>query len=360
MCLIISAPKGSMIPKELLVDATQRNPDGWGIMYHDGNRIVTLKSDQPNADAVFDEVKKIDRETIVHLRLTTHGGNTLENTHPFEIIPERLFMMHNGIVDVNGEAILEDGTKRSDTRIMVEDYLQPIVTKPGRIRNKGIKNFVQSLIGKSSNRLVFLDDQGKLTYFNKRLGIEWKGLWCSNTYAWTLHDEGRRTTFGRSYRSSYDYYDDYDFNVSPKGKVTAVPKAKATINTPEAYKEWWRTTPSKGIYDDEVDRLNKASGHYVSRGFDQVEYVEDDDTTCSLVLDSDRDEFKWATGNDQAADDTEDMMDELVGTEGGYDVPMWVAQALEMDYEELTTEDPEYLASVIVYLTDNVVGRPVE
>ena len=351
MCLIVSAPKGSMIPKELLVDATQKNPDGWGIMYHDGNRIVTLKSDAPDADAVFDEVKKIDRETIVHLRLTTHGGNTLENTHPFEIIPERLYMMHNGIVDVNGDAILEDGTKRSDTRIMVEDYLQPIVTKPGRIRNKGIKNFVQSLIGKSSNRLVFLDDQGKLTYFNKRLGIEWKGLWCSNTYAWTLHDEssrifGRRTSLPRS---SYDYYDDYDFNVSPKGKVTAVPKAKATINTPEAYKEWWRTAPSS------------PSGHYVSRGFDQVEYVEDeDDTTCSLVLDSDRDEFKWATGNDQAADDTEDMMDELVGTEGGYDVPMWVAQALEMDYEELMTEDPEYLASVIVHLTDNVVGRPVE
>ena len=210
MCLIVSAPKGNQIPFELLDDATRHNYDGWGVMWHDGDRIHTHKSPKPDARAIYDLTKSNPHQTLVHLRMTTHGDNSPANTHPFEVIPERLYMMHNGVIDVDAPRHL----KRSDTRVVVEDYLKPMVTKPGHLNNPGLRKFIQTLIGTSSNRLVFLDNTGKVTYFNKNLGIDWKGLWCSNTYAWTLHDEGRKTgnwRLGHSYSNDYNAcYSDRD------------------------------------------------------------------------------------------------------------------------------------------------------
>lgn len=212
MCLIVSAPKGNQIPFELLDDATRHNYDGWGVMWHDGDRIHTHKSPKPDARAIYDLTKGNPHHTLVHLRMTTHGDNSPANTHPFEVIPERLYMMHNGVIDVDAPRHL----KRSDTRVVVEDYLKPMVTKPGHLNNPGLRNFIQTLIGTSSNRLVFLDNTGKVTYFNKNLGIDWNGLWCSNTYAWTLHDEGRKPkakhwTLGNDYAEDrYSGYAGYD------------------------------------------------------------------------------------------------------------------------------------------------------
>lgn len=187
MCVIFSADKGNQIPLEALQDGTNRNSDGWGVMWFDNGQLVHEKSPKADPLAVYDITKKLTVPAVVHLRLTTHGENSLANTHPFEIIPNRLLMMHNGVVDVSGTS-----RKRSDTRVMVEDYIQPLIgNKPGRLTNRGMRNFIQSLIGESSNRLVFMDETGKTTYFNKRLGIDWKGIWASNTYGWTLWQDDR-------------------------------------------------------------------------------------------------------------------------------------------------------------------------
>lgn len=222
MCLIISAPKGNQIPLELLEDATDRNNDGWGVMWHDGKKIISEKSHRPDAAAIYELTRNNPHQTVVHLRMTTHGDNTHANTHPFEVIPNRLLMMHNGVVDVD----VPFGSKKSDTRVMVEDYIKPLVgNRPEEIRkNRGLRNFIQSLIGNSSNRLVFLDDRGDLTYFNKDLGLDWKGLWCSNTYAWTLHDErpkyAKQTAWGRH----YDYiWDRQDYTPSKPAKPKVEP-----------------------------------------------------------------------------------------------------------------------------------------
>lgn len=313
MCLIISAPKGSMIPKEVLADATRKNGDGWGVMYHDGRKIVSEKSHLPDVDAIYDLTKNNPHETIVHLRMTTHGGNTMDNTHPFEIVPNRLLMMHNGVVDVD----VPWGSKKSDTRVMVEDYIKPLVGKdPSNISNRGLRNFIQSLIGNSSNRLVFLDDAGKLTYFNKNLGIEWKGMWCSNTYAWTLHTEHKKTAdkWGRGAHLSkslddhyVNYLDDWRYDRYWGKDTTTKHIGKAT-------------TASKGIYDDE---------------------------------------FKWADKNVQAADDESKQEDDDVETEFGFIVPAWAAYYLQMTVQELEQEDPYDLACVIENLRDTYIGAPL-
>lgn len=299
MCLIVSAPKGSMIPYDLLVDATERNNDGWGLMYHDGRKIVVEKSPRPDADAIYELTRNLQHETIVHLRMTTHGTNIPQNTHPFEVVPEKLYMMHNGVVHVDGANQAPDGSSRSDTRILVEDYIQPIVeTKPGRIHNPGFVNMVQSIIGRESNRLVFLDDQGKVTYFNKRLGVEWKGLWCSNTYAWTLHTE----------RSRY------------AAKSTAKSTAKSLARMP------------------------------ASHAWDGYRSSWMDDRTS---LESGNDDFAWASGNRQA-----EAPNDLVGLDSGLEVPRWIGDLLDMQYDELCDEPVEGLAQALEYLRDNALGYP--
>jgi hypothetical protein len=298
MCLIISAPKGSMIPREILEDATDRNDDGWGLMYHDGRKIVTEKSHQPNAEAIYDLTKNNPHQTVVHLRMTTHGDNTFANTHPFEIVENRLYMMHNGIVDV----AVPRGSKKSDTRVMVEDYIKPLVgNKPGRLQNTGLKNFIQNLIGASSNRLVFLNDDGQLTYFNKALGLEWKGLWCSNTYAWTLHSERK-------------------------------PKAKAGFTRSGGFDDW--------RYDSYWTK-NTGTKHVPTSN---DEFAE----------------FQWADKNWQAqADKPEEDSEDLFDTEFGFIVPRWVAECLSMDIDEMEAQAPTYLSAVIENLRDTYIGKVV-
>lgn len=298
MCVIFSAPKGNQIPLEALQDGTYKNSDGWGVMWHDGNQLLHEKSPEADAEAIYEITKKIPYQTVVHLRMTTHGHNSMDNTHPFEIIPNRLLMMHNGIVDVP----VPHQSLKSDTRVLVDDYLKPLIgNKPGRIRNKGLKNFIQSLIGPSSNRLVFMDEEGKLTYFNKSLGIEWKGLWASNTYGWTLHREGRELK---------------------------------RITNYDSYKNW-----SRGFDDWRYDSYwNKDTG---------TKHIGKDD------------EFKWAPANVQAAsDDVIDEWDpnELIETEFGFTVPAWCGSVLDLTYDEMTDEAPETLAAVIENLRDTYIG----
>lgn len=305
MCLIVSAPKGSMIPKELLVDATRKNPDGWGVMYFDGNQIITEKSPKPDAEAIYDLTKDNPYETLVHLRMTTHGGNTMDNTHPFEVSPGRLYMMHNGIVEIDGTC-----SKRSDTRVMVEDIIKPLVrNKPGRIRDTGVANVIQHMIGRSSNRLVFLDDTGRLTYFNKNLGLEWKGLWCSNTYAWTLHSEGRKKA-----SNPWGYADRWanyrDFMTTP-----------TYARQPDG--SWTKDTSTKHIGRD--------------------------------------DDWDWADKNVQAAADDWSDLDpqDLVETEFNCEIPRWCAEIVDMEYEDLIEEPVHTLAAVIEELRLNTIGRSV-
>lgn len=336
MCLIITAPKGNMIPLELLQDASHRNSDGWGVMWHDGEKIHVQKSPLEDAEAIYDIVKNNEHQCVVHLRMATHGQNTEANTHPFEVIPQRLYMMHNGVVDVGGTCRV-----RSDTRVMVEDFIKPAIgSKPGRLRN--LRPFIQNMIGDTSNRLVFLNDRGELTYFNKDLGLEWRGLWCSNTYAWSLHSEGLYRRHSQSYGSGYwdrggrfvpSVNDDYLNDGTHRPWMLDAPTAKRTPAWNQADQKWqWQ------------------------KDFEPKHIVveEDDDTLAELSFEP---SFRWAPGNVQAQevlipkDDGDD-----VKTDWSYEIPVWVARMLTEEYDRDTVVDPRELNAFMDYMKDNFTG----
>src|SRR6266702_3680337 len=83
MCLIIRTEKDKLISKELMMDWSTKNNDGWGFMWVENNHIKTLKG----------------------LGLDKNG----------------LYMMNNGVV--SQEIRDED---KSDTWHLVEDYLKPL------------------------------------------------------------------------------------------------------------------------------------------------------------------------------------------------------------------------------------------
>lgn len=302
MCLIISAPTGKQIPLELLQDASDRNSDGWGVMYHDGREIVVEKAPKADPEAIYELTRYNPHPTVVHLRMTTHGDNSHANTHPFEITPKRLYMMHNGVINVD----VPFGSRKSDTRVVAEDYIKPLVgNKPGRLQNPGLQRFIQNLIGDSSNRLVFLDDTGKLTYFNKELGLEWKGLWCSNTYAWTLHaDDRRRKSAGAT--QSLSRWRDYDTSVWDRRSWDPTP--------------WAAVTPA----DDNNDANN--------------------------------DDFSWAACDEQADDPYDDIELEV----GRITVPRWLAGLLLTEYDQLLDEPIETLAAALDELAPLLTRKMVE
>ena len=177
MCVIIHRPVGAVIPARLLKWASLANPDGYGVMYHDGQKIVTEKNAYGDYQELAGLLEPLETEVVVHLRLATAGEVSWENTHPFEVLPERLYLMHNGTFD----RIESPRGRRSDTCIFVEDHLRKVVRNPHDLERASVQQLITDFAGNGSV-IVFLDGQGRMIFFNKDLGMNWKGLWFSNRY----------------------------------------------------------------------------------------------------------------------------------------------------------------------------------
>lgn len=181
MCVIASKPMGINMPNEATISKMwEKNPDGAGFMYTVKKRVYIEKGfmnvkELLNALAGLEKrIKKLDTTlkdipVVLHFRITTHGGTSAENTHPFPITDERTLLTalelssnvafaHNGIIDtVNAYANL------SDTQVYASDIMYPLY-KYDKMFYKNIH--MQELMENTINgsRLVFLDREGTLTY----------------------------------------------------------------------------------------------------------------------------------------------------------------------------------------------------
>ena len=83
-------------------DSEYRHPDGWGVCYLQGERLVVKKS----ATAIFDDAQVDELRNIrtnllvIHARLASKGGVNLQNVHPFstELNGQQFLFFHNGTV----------------------------------------------------------------------------------------------------------------------------------------------------------------------------------------------------------------------------------------------------------------------
>lgn len=186
MCLIITKPAGVTFDDKFLRSTYEKNKDGIGVMYAEGNVLYSAKQ-VPRSFAdikAFWDTHVGDRECVVHFRMQTHGDIDLTNCHPYEVLSSEdgypLYLIHNGILHTDN---LND-TSKSDTWHYIQDYLRPMLLKnPEFFMTPAFSEIIGEHIG-TGNKFVLLDAYGNIVTVNKDQGVEYNGAWLSNTYAW--------------------------------------------------------------------------------------------------------------------------------------------------------------------------------
>src|SRR5574343_1478878 len=195
MCIIIVSPKGAKISKNSLKNSWHSNPDGAGYMFERDGQIIIKK--ELKKFKKFLAMLKEDREEnpnknfIIHFRIGTSGGKTLENLHPFRV-NDNLAFAHNGIISKHEVK----GSSMNDTRHFKREVLQPLENgQKGVIFTPHIKKLIESYIGYS--KLAFLTDKGDFNIFNEHLG-HWGA--CGNWYSNESYMDNK-PTYGKKYNS---------------------------------------------------------------------------------------------------------------------------------------------------------------
>ncbi|WP_347986116.1 class II glutamine amidotransferase [Methylomonas sp. AM2-LC] len=178
MCLIIHKPKGVPVQLDLLHSASQYNPHGYGLMAFTGPQKISIyRHHYTNFDELRRAYLQVEKyECVIHLRLCTRGNITRTNTHPFRVT-NSIYMAHNGTLNIHCRM-----PGRSDSWHIVNDYLTPLLQlSPKILHNEKFQQHLAAKIG-PNNRLVFMDVQRRKTIIiNQQLGIDYQGLWLSNT-----------------------------------------------------------------------------------------------------------------------------------------------------------------------------------
>lgn len=208
MCLIIYAPKGQLIRRDVFSYSATQNDDGIGVMSRDGIRKYLGKKMVKRARRYIETVL-VPQEIpyAIHMRWATHGDVNLDNTHPYETPEKTHYVMHNGIISLT---TAESSAAESDTAVYVRKFLD----KMGDMEtDKDFYKQVGTHIG-WGNKLVIMDNQYRFTICNEDAG-EWiEGVWYSNTYSLPNHfipsrsryvGGGYGTSWGAGYDNDYDY-----------------------------------------------------------------------------------------------------------------------------------------------------------
>ena len=179
MCIIAVIPAGRPLPaKETFEICWAKNPDGGGFSFSANGGPCIQKGyfefEKMYADLVFYHAAYgAATDFIIHFRISTSGGVTAENTHPFFIPKSNVALAHNGILAIKPPKF----SGLNDTRYFIDLYLSGLAKN--WFADSCIYRMVDSLIG-FNNKFAVLDESGKATLFNRAAWIEDNGIFYSN------------------------------------------------------------------------------------------------------------------------------------------------------------------------------------
>lgn len=216
MCLLTFMHEGVTPNIDDLTCGAQNNPDGFGFAIHDRTSIISFSSLNYNQvlEKFLDARSKCSGPALFHSRITTHGGTSVENCHPFTLGNDPLTVMgHNGMLPIEAK------NGRSDTRILAEDLLPSWGGAPILNIKKKRKKLSKFADG---SKLVFLsanpDVQNDWYIINERDGHWDNGVWWSNnSYKWArytysgsgMYTSGWSKTSYTPQQKVYDYGDSW-------------------------------------------------------------------------------------------------------------------------------------------------------
>ena len=227
MCLLMVIQPGTTLTDVEIMDFTKSNQDGYGFMRSTPDDVLVEKSH--TMKGFLKKFKEWQRWTdksgqpfVCHTRMKTHGGIDHANTHPYAIGTTGAYMAHNGILRVDTKS----NPSMSDTYHYIASYVEPLLRKdPSVIENEAIKFYIGEHIG-GSNKFVILVPGGKPVIINELDGIEFKGSWFSNTYAWSAHGRHHYTQHSFSRSKGWDPEDWESFHGPGTGHQSYSPDWK--------------------------------------------------------------------------------------------------------------------------------------
>lgn len=186
MCLILYRPEGADVPAFVLSSGLDRNRDGWGLIVPQANR------QPPRILRGFGrkKLKKILRtagsaEYLLHLRMATSGLINLDNTHPFEVIPN-VWLMHNGIFPFWSKRATGDESDTALFTAMLRETLRGMRRPINWLHSETAGIVLSKLIG-NGGKVVLATPRGILAFptLQRWYEVRKSGVLVSNTYAWT-------------------------------------------------------------------------------------------------------------------------------------------------------------------------------
>lgn len=209
MCIIAVKPAGVKMPATKTIENMwHNNSDGAGLMYakagtvHIEKGFMTLKDFKKALKRLEKNIDTTSTPMVFHFRITTHGGTSPGNTHPFPISEKLpllqmtkskapLAVAHNGVIDIKPSK-----KDISDTMEYIISQLAPLYQlKKDFYKHEAGKKLVYNAI---KSKMVFLDGNGYITTIGDF--IEADGILYSNT------SYKARTTYYK-----WDFWEDYSF-----------------------------------------------------------------------------------------------------------------------------------------------------
>lgn len=167
MCIIIDKPAGATLPVNDIESAAWKNDDGLGYMYISPStgklvaerKLFSMGKEREEFTEIWNQLENL--HVIYHLRMATHGGVTLENVHPFQVLNKSehgrdLWFMHNGVIHSMPVTV-----GKSDTRVFNDLILKPLLSRDPTLLFDQAFQLMLSEVTKGS-RLLFMDDLGRI------------------------------------------------------------------------------------------------------------------------------------------------------------------------------------------------------
>ena len=231
MCIIVYKQKGinAKIDYELLENCFDNNPDGAGYAIAYDDKLLVKKGFMAWRDfetSLKQTIKSINLKEagiMFHFRITTHGGTSRANTHPFPIgtdtLTERKYTNLEACVAMNGICLANGGYKStvSDTMEAVAEVINPMYDIAGAFWKHDSAKTIFEFLGA---KWAILEKDGTITSFGN---FHTAGGWTYSNYSYQSYKYDRYTgsvktsvqthsskTVGNSYAlpSDYDCADD--------------------------------------------------------------------------------------------------------------------------------------------------------
>jgi len=222
MCIIAIKPQGAKLPTEdTLKTMFTRNPDGAGFMFPMNGRVeirkgfMTYEGFKQALDNVVTHIGE-DAPIVMHFRITTHGGTSPQNCHPFPLTKKvgemkqlscsaSVGVAHNGIINIKTRA-----TDISDTMEYISSVLAPVYRRNKKFwKTQRILNGIADTI--NGSRLAILTGAGEVIRIGK--WVQDGDLWYSNdgfkpydysrwSYLWDADvDDYYESYYGKDYKN---------------------------------------------------------------------------------------------------------------------------------------------------------------